>query len=105
MMTSVDTASTRNLHPAAPASIEESGLTLDLVGQLALKTMHFAGELTGSELANRLGLPFPVVEPALDVFIGQHQCEITGGGLASRAAYRFRITDAGRARAMLFLRD
>src|SRR5262249_26829149 len=48
---------------------------------------------------------FPVVEPALDVLMAQRQCEIVGGALVSRASYRYRITDAGRARAMLFLRD
>jgi hypothetical protein len=46
------------LHPQAPLTLPDSGLTLDLVVQLTLKTLHFAGELTGSELANRLGLPF-----------------------------------------------
>jgi predicted ATPase with chaperone activity len=73
--------------------------------QLTLKTLHIAGELSGSELTDRLGLLFPTVEPALDVLIGQHQCEIVAGGLGSRASYRYRITDAGRVRAMLFLQD
>jgi hypothetical protein len=92
-------------HPVAPVTLEQAGLSLDSVVQLVAKTLHFAGELTGIELAQRLGLTFPVVEPALDLLIGQHQCEIVGGRLVGRASYRFRITDAGRARAMLFLRD
>ncbi len=101
----VEKASSWNVQPAAPLTLEAAGLSEDLVIQLALKTLHFAGELTGTQLAQRLGLLFPVIEPALDFLIGQHQCEIVAGGLVSRASYRYRITDAGRARAMLFLRD
>jgi predicted ATPase with chaperone activity len=91
--------------PAAPLTLDETGLPLDLIVQLVVKTLHFAGELTGVELAHRLGVAFPIVEPALDMLIGQCQCEIVSGALVGRASYRYRITDAGRTRAMLFLRD
>src|SRR5262249_2501592 len=101
----VETPSRWQIAPAAPISLDEAGLSLDLMVQLVTKTLHFAGELTGSELAHRLGVLFPIVEPALDELIGQRQCEIVGGTVVSRASYRYRITDAGRARAMLFLRD
>ena len=33
--------------PTAPTTYQEAGLSLDLLIQLALKTLHFAGELTG----------------------------------------------------------
>ena len=89
----------------APLTLAESGLTIDLVLQLALKTLHFAGELTGSELARRLGLAYPVVEPALDLLKNQHQCEIAGGTMVGRASYIYRITDAGRTRAAIFLKN
>ena len=35
--------------PIAPTTLEESGLSLDMTIQLSLKTLHFAGELTGGE--------------------------------------------------------
>jgi len=91
------------MHPTAPTSIEGTGLTVDLVTQLVTKTLHFAGELTGWDIALRVGLTFPVVEPVLDGLIRQHHCEIAGGTMTGRASYRYRITDAGRVRAMLFL--
>jgi hypothetical protein len=50
-------------HPLAPTTLEECGLKADLLLQLALKTLHFSGELTGVELARRLGLNFTVIEP------------------------------------------
>src|SRR5215831_8361869 len=103
-MQSIDTTvSAEASFPIAPTTLEESGLSLDLILQLALKTLHFSGDLTGSELANRLGLNFAVIEPAVDLLKAQHQVEIVGGGALGRAAYRYRITDAGRARALLFL--
>jgi hypothetical protein len=90
-------------HPPAPGTLEEAGLSLDLVGQLILKTLHFAGELDGAELARRLGLNFPVVEPAVDTLKQQHHCTIAGGGSIGSVSYRYRITDAGRERAALLL--
>ncbi len=101
----VETPTEPPLHPAAPVTLAETGLTLDLVVQLVVKTLHFSGELTGSELASRLGLTFPVVEPAIDELIRQRHCQIVDGAMVGRASYRYRITDAGRARAMLFLED
>ncbi len=89
--------------PEAPRTLAEAGLSLDLVTQLALKQLHFAGELEGSEIAARLGLMWPVVEPALEGLKQQRQLEVVGGSFLGGATYRYRITDAGRARAVLFL--
>ena len=89
--------------PLAPSTYQEAGLTLDLLIQLSLKMLHFAGELTGAEVARRLGVNFSIVEPALDALKTQRQVEIGGGTMMGRASYRYRITDAGRQRAVLFL--
>ena len=89
----------------APATLEEAGLSLDLVTQLALKTLFFAGELTGAELAKRLGVSFGVVEPALEFLKAQRRCEIVGGAIAGGPSYRYRITTDGRSVAALFLQQ
>jgi len=101
-MLAVETASSTD-HPRAPGTLEESGLTLDLILQLSLKILHLAGELTGSALAQRLGLRFQVVEPALDMLKVERHCEVVGGSMLGSPAYRYRITDAGRVRAAMFL--
>ena len=101
-MALIDTATPCG-HPRAPATLEESGLSLDLILQLSLKSLHLAGELTGSAVAQRLGLRFQVVEPALDMLKVERHCEIVGGSMLGSAAYRYRITDAGRVRAAMFL--
>jgi predicted ATPase with chaperone activity len=91
------------LAPLAPRTIEQSGLALDMVVQLVLKTLQFGGELSGSEIAARLGLGFSVIEPAVELLKAERQCEIAGGAMTGRASYQYRITDAGRTRAALFL--
>ena len=91
------------LAPLAPRTIEQSGLALDMVVQLVLKTLQFGGELSGSEIAARLGLGFSVIEPAVELLKAERQCEIAGGAMTGRASYQYRITDAGRTRATLFL--
>jgi len=90
-------------HPPAPTSLSEAGLPLDLIVQLSLKTLFFNGELVGTDLSQRLGLAFSVIEPALDSLKAQRHCEIGGGAMLGGSAYRYRITDAGRVRAALFL--
>ena len=92
-------------HPTAPETLEASGLSLDLVLQLVLKTLHFAGELSGSDLSRRIGLSFSVLSPAVDLLKTQQQVQIVGGGLVGGASYRYRITDSGRTRAALFLEN
>ena len=91
--------------PPAPATVAESGLNIDLLIQLVLKTLHMAGTITGLDLSARLGVPFSVLEPALDELKWQHHCEIVAGSLIGGAAFKYRITDAGRERAALFLQN
>jgi hypothetical protein len=90
-------------HPVAPTTPDEAGLSQDLLVQLALKHLHFAGELSGSDVARRMGVRFSVVEPAISHLRAQHHVEVTGGTMAGPGSFRYRITDAGRTRVALFL--
>ena len=89
--------------PTAPRTLEEAGVSGDLVLQLVTKMLHLGGELAGTELASRLGVAFAVVEPALDLLKRERHCEIAGGAVLGAPSYRYRLTDAGRTRAALFL--
>ena len=104
-MLATDTTQRILPHPAAPDTLEAAGLSLDIILQLALKTLHFAGDLSGATLAERLGVRFSVVEPALHLLKREHQVEIAGGAVLGGPSYRYRITDAGRTRAALFLEN
>jgi len=101
-MTTLDLAPTM---PAAPRRWEDAGLSADLILQIVTKTLHFAGELRGTELAARLGVPFFVLEPTLELLKTERHCEIVGGSLVGAPAYTYRLTDSGRVRAALFLED
>jgi hypothetical protein len=89
--------------PVAPLTVDDTGVGPDLILQLVVKTLHFGGELSGTELASRLGVRFAVIEPTLAFLKREHQCEIAGGALLGSPSYRYRLTDSGRARAALFL--
>ena len=90
-------------HPLAPTTLEQSGLKVDLIEQLLLKTLYFSGEQSGNDLADKLGLAFNVFEGCLDSLKQLRLCEISGGSVFGGSSYRYRITDAGRARANLAL--
>jgi hypothetical protein len=93
----------RHVEIPAPKTVEESGLGVDVIVQLVVKTLHFAGELTGVAIADRLGLTFNVVEPAIDRIKTQRVCEIVGGTALGPPSYRYRITQLGREHAGTYL--
>src|SRR6185436_13392445 len=88
---------------SAPTTLEETGLSEDLITQLVLKLLNFNADCTGVEIAQRVGLEFTVVESILGTLKRSHQCEVVGGGLMGAPSFRYRITDHGRQRALLFL--
>jgi hypothetical protein len=78
----------------------EAGLPFDLVLPLILKTLHFAGEQSGGGLAARLGVQYSVIEPVLQHIKSGYLVEMTGGGLTGGPAFVYRLTEAGRSRAL-----
>ena len=86
--------------PPVPQTLEATGLRLDMIMQLLLKTLHATGELHGTELADRLGVPFSVIDPAIEAMKTQRFCEIVGGSPIGPPSYKYRISDLGRERAV-----
>ena len=103
MSTAIATMTTTPLCPPAPRTLAESGLSQELVLQLLLKHLHFGADFTGQDLARRVGLEFTVIEPVLEVLRFTHLCEVAGGSVVGGPSFRYRITDEGRRRALLFL--
>ena len=91
--------------PAAPRTVAETGLSIDLILQIIVKTLHLAGELSGTDLADRLGVPFGVIEAVLMHLKRDQHVEISGGSMVGPSSYRYRLTDGGRTRAAMFLRE
>jgi energy-coupling factor transporter ATP-binding protein EcfA2 len=89
--------------PPAPATLAAAGLSHELVLQLLLKHLHFGADFTGQDLARRVGLEFTAIEPVLETLRFTHLCEVAGGSVIGGPSFRYRITDEGRRRALLFL--
>ena len=91
---------TRPPVPQAPLTVGDTGLSFDLLEQVVLKTLHFAGELSAAAIGTRLGLLHSVLDPVLQHLKHEYLCDVWGGGALGGPSFIYRLTDAGRARAM-----
>jgi len=86
--------------PPAPRSIEETGLNLGFLTDLALKIMYFAGYLAGSQLAERMKLQFTgCVDQVLEFLKREQLAEVKGTGGFGEQAYQYVISTKGRDKA------
>jgi hypothetical protein len=85
-----------------PTTIEETGLHPDTLAQLLLKTL-VAGEASGTGLADKLRLPYSVLDALVQHARVEKLLEVRGAGGTGAAGYRYALTDLGRDRAMQFL--
>ena len=89
--------------PRVPSTLEEAGLRADHVEQLLVKTLY-TGEATGLAVADRVRLPFGMLEPLIEHARVERLVEVRGAtGSGSAAGYRYNLTDAGRDRARQYL--
>ncbi len=84
--------------PPAPATIEDTGLSADQLSQLVLKSLY-AGEATGLSLAERMRIPYGILEPLIEGARVERLIEVRGASGTGTAGYRYLLTDAGRERA------
>ena len=79
--------------PAKPASISETGLSINFLADLALKTMYVRGLTLGDDIADSIRLPFAgVVDKLLDSLRLQRLIEVSGSAGIGRSSYRFAIS-------------
>jgi hypothetical protein len=88
--------------PPAPGSLLDTGLSPDQVLQLVAKSLY-GGEASGLTLADRLRLPFQILEPIVERARVEHLIDVRGAAGTGAATYRYALTDEGRARARQFL--
>lgn len=86
--------------PFSPRSLEETGLSLGLLSDLALKIFYYESYLSGRDLGVRMGLPFAnVVSVVLEFLRREQLCEVrsaTGRGGFSESTYEYVLTSRGR---------
>jgi len=86
--------------PPEPQSVEQTGLYIGFLADLALKTLYLRGQMTMSELSSALGLPITnVVDKVMDFLKLERLVEIRGGTGLSAASYQFVIVDRGAEKA------
>ena len=86
--------------PPEPQSVEQTGLSISFLADLALKTLYLRGQMTMSELATSLGLPITnVTDKVMEFLKGERLVEIRGGTGLSSAGYQFVIVDRGSEKA------
>ena len=95
-------ASGRPTPPPPPATIAETGLHPDTLHQLLLKTL-VAGEASGSQLSDKVRLPYSVLEALVQHARVEKLVEVRGASGTGTAGYRYALTDLGRDRANQFL--
>lgn len=89
-----------SFEPSTPRSLEETGLNLGFLSDLILKIMYFEGYLSGSQIAERVRLPFNnVVDQALEFLKREQLTEVKGQGGFGEQAYQYVITLKGREKA------
>jgi len=91
----------RSFEPHMPKSVEETGLGLGFLADLAIKIMYFGGYISGYEIAEAMKLPFAgVVDEVLEFLKREQFCEVKGaaGGLGE-SAYQYVISSKGSEKA------
>jgi hypothetical protein len=87
--------------PTPPNTIEETGLHPDTLNQLLLKTL-VAGEASGTGLADKLRVPYAVLDSLIQHARVEKLVEVRGATGTGTAGYRYALTDLGRDRAGQF---
>jgi hypothetical protein len=99
---SVQTLERRAPVPPVPSTPEETGLPFETLKSLLLKALY-AGELSGTTLAERLRLPYVLLENLVDHVRVEKLVEVRGAAGTGTASYRYALTDLGRDRARQYL--
>src|SRR5262245_23993576 len=58
------------LAPPEPTSVEDTGLKVGVLSDIALKLLYYSGNANGLEIADRMCLPWPgVIEKVVDFLV------------------------------------
>ena len=84
---------------AQPTTVEETGLSLSLLADLMLKTIHFAGRPTARELSKEMAISFSVADELLGFLRQNQDLEVVGTAGVAEQGYQYALTDKGQQRA------
>jgi hypothetical protein len=103
---SQETGETRKIRVAAlpkgPKSLEDTGLPIGFLVELACKMLYFGGVMTLGSLSEEIALPVSLVNDVVEFMKKERLVEVKKGA-DLRASYSYAITDLGRERARDYL--
>ncbi len=83
--------------PAPPQDVNETGLSETFIEGLLIKTVLVSGTISGRDVSTRIGIPFRVIEPMLDIL--RTRKLLSHVRPAAFNDYYFSLTEAGQRRA------
>ena len=87
------------LAPEQPRSMQDCGLSRDTLQSLIVKSLY-GGEASGMDLADRIRLPYCILEPLLEHLRVELLVQVRSAAGMGTAGYRYTLTDLGRDRAI-----
>ena len=81
-----------------PVTVEESGLDIGSLADLALKALYYSGQTTAGQLGATLALSQPVTQDVLAFLTRDRLCEVTGSEGHGPASYRYSMSGRGTER-------
>ncbi len=94
---SLENPSILDIAPPEPKSLDDTGLKVGLLSDIALKFLYYTGTATGAELSDTLKLPWTnVVENVIDFVATEKLVDLRGGKGFGRMSVDFMLTVKGR---------
>jgi hypothetical protein len=104
MATTIDQPRTASMRssavPLPPDSLEESGLSAEFVAGLVLKALHVRGTALGFDLFDMLALPMSLLDDVIQELQERRFVEVHATRGPRRGEWAFKLTSAGRKRAV-----
>jgi predicted ATPase with chaperone activity len=86
-----------DIAPPEPKSLEDTGLKMGLLSDIALKYLYYSGNATGMQIADEMRLPWTgVMELVIDFVAHEKLVDLRGGKGFGRASVDFILTEKGR---------
>jgi len=86
-------------HVPQPTTVEETGLSLSMLADLMLKTIHFAGRPSARRLSQEMKVSFSVTDELIGFLRQQQDIEVVGSSGVAEQGYQYSLTDKGQKRA------
>ncbi|MDH3997997.1 MAG: ATPase [Desulfuromonadales bacterium] len=82
--------------PPAPETVEQTGLSLDFIADLALKHVMNTGEFLLSDLSRKMGLPSIVLDDAITLLRDRKLLEVRSATQFVKSSFKFVATATGK---------